>query len=117
CSGGNVLLWDRRENSQLDQILTHQSAISCMDVIENDNIIVTGGWDKALKIWDFRNLKNELKKIYATDWITSCHLNSSMSSLVFGTWNGIVGTVDYKTGNTKYIFDKLSNITDCKFSS
>ena len=53
CADGSVNLVDLQKNLN-NKIGQHKSG--CSDVVYNDNynILLTGGWDGALNIWDFR---------------------------------------------------------------
>lgn len=64
---GNMVFWDLREPKGIVQkaltTLTQEKETYCVAVNpQNCHIILTGGQDKTVKIWDTRNLNAKLHK-------------------------------------------------------
>nr|CAG8526867.1 13248_t:CDS:10 [Entrophospora candida] len=54
------------------QIAQHVQPIRCIECVDANNIVVTGGWDKTLKYWDLRSPQPVLnvnlpERVYAMD--------------------------------------------------
>ncbi|RDD47132.1 Protein FAN [Trichoplax sp. H2] len=50
---GNLNIWDMLTGTCLQTVKGHDGAIECLDVNEDNNVIVTGGEDKAIIVWNY----------------------------------------------------------------
>ena len=62
---GKLLLWDVRENNNTAAHTVdsaHTKDVNCLDFNPfNEFLLVTGGSDKVIALWDLRNLKESLQ--------------------------------------------------------
>ncbi|CAB3411183.1 unnamed protein product [Caenorhabditis bovis] len=90
--GHTVKLLDL-ETSRGLQIGSHALAVRCMEYNPVSSLIVSGGWDSAVKLWDARSYGNG-----ATDTV---NVSSSVYAMDVLKNNVLVGTKDRKI----YLFD------------
>jgi len=57
----HLYIWDRREAKITRQILSHGSAVNSIDW--KGHLLITGGDDKAVNVWDVRKLKSPLRRL------------------------------------------------------
>lgn len=74
-SDGSIGMWSLSENSLIKKFYGHQDSVSCIDISEDGNTLISGGLDKTVKLWDLRSSK-ELK---------SYNVDSSVYALGFAT--------------------------------
>jgi WD40 repeat protein len=49
-----IYIWDLNENIMVKSITNaHSDSVLCLEVIENEKLLISGGKDKMIKIWDF----------------------------------------------------------------
>lgn len=72
----NGYIWDLKSNQQ-KQFSAHQASVKCMKFADQ-NILITGSWDRTIKYWDLRqNLSqpactvNVPERIYCMDYLNS----------------------------------------------
>lgn len=51
-------VWDFETGKLLQTIEGHTGAISCLSL--QDDVVLTGSWDKSIRIWDLRSQKPEI---------------------------------------------------------
>ena len=77
------------EESVVDNSIfqAHNHTISCCLVSKNNNFLISGSWDKTLKLWNLNT--SELIQNYEghTDVIKCCVLSSDENLLYSGSWD------------------------------
>lgn len=63
--------WNLATNTVQD-VGTHDAPIKSVSMLHNHNLVVTGGWDRAIKVWDLRSptaahVINLPERVYAMD--------------------------------------------------
>ncbi|RXG68127.1 Transcription initiation factor TFIID subunit 5 [Armadillidium vulgare] len=58
-SDHRVLVWDLSNGSLVAELISHTNSIYCLSFSRDGNLLVSGGLDKCIKIWDFSKLMEE----------------------------------------------------------
>jgi WD40 repeat protein len=90
----------------------HSSYISCIVVNSNGDKLISGSWDKTIKIWDI-NLGECINKLTGHDNFISALLMDEISEkLVSGSWDKTIKVWDTKTGKClKTLREHTDNIS------
>lgn len=64
-SDGSIGMWSLSEASLIKKFYGHNESVSCIDISEDGNTLISGGLDKTVKVWDIRSSK-EIKS-YSVD--------------------------------------------------
>lgn len=70
-SQGNLIVWDLADLSKPIHRIerAHHKTIWCMKLIEDKSILLTGGQDNSIQIWDLPGLQSNL--LSASSWVMS----------------------------------------------
>jgi WD40 repeat protein len=57
CSDGNICVWDLRMRQLVQKFSGHVDGASCADLTGDATKLVTGGLDKAVRVWELRQFR------------------------------------------------------------
>jgi len=102
CGGDKTpFLWDVQTGTVIRKFKGHDSSVNCIRFGAMENVLVTGGYDKAVKIWDLRsrNFEPVQTLLNAKDSISS--VNVAQFEIVSGSIDECVRTYDIRVGQLK----------------
>ncbi|KAJ2811523.1 hypothetical protein H4S07_002011 [Coemansia furcata] len=102
CGGTDraVYLWDVSQAQLTRKLLGHTQRVDCVAISENGSIIVSGSFDKTVRVWDTRssNSPQALLQVLdeSKDGISSLFL--TQAEIIASSIDGHVRTYDMRTG-------------------
>lgn len=96
---GDIVVWRGYKRPTITKTGLHKDWISAMDYVPSDSLIVTGSWDKTLKIWDI-NADTLVDQMVSPDNtpIVDLKYSSLFSTLIFATKSNKIYFFDSKNG-------------------
>lgn len=93
-----MFLWDVSTGQRIRRFRGHDSAVNAVTFAAEDSVVVSGGYDRAVKIWDARsNSVDAIQSITAwRDSVTS--VTVSGHCITGGSVDGTVRTMDVRAG-------------------
>jgi len=76
----------------------HTGSISVMDISADGKLLVSGSWDKTIKIWDLQDRKVLRVLRGHTEEVSTVDLSPDGKYIVSGAWDGTIRIWDVKTG-------------------
>ena len=111
CAGGmdpyNVYVWSLKSGDLIDILGGHTGPISCMAYSMTKDLLVTGSWDKTIKLWELYSKKSQYETYINTSEVVNLDLSPDDKEIAVATLNGDICTWDVESGS-------LRNIMDCK---
>jgi len=52
AQGGVINVWDSKNGSQTKQLTRHSDSVDVLTFCSGGKLLVSGGWDKAMRVWD-----------------------------------------------------------------
>jgi WD40 repeat protein len=94
-----IYIWDLNENVMVKSIANaHADSVLCLEVIKNEKLLISGGKDKLIKIWDFV-AHNCLRTLTGhTSWIWCLKLLLKSNHLASGSTDTSVKIWDWSSG-------------------
>lgn len=73
----SVTFWDLRQSNPVQSIYpAHEGEATCIGVMHNNqNLFVTGGTDKTVRLWDMRTCRSVGKNMGHSTSVTACHFS------------------------------------------
>ncbi|GMH51993.1 hypothetical protein TrRE_jg4923, partial [Triparma retinervis] len=122
--GGEIIIFNNSNWSQIATLPPHSSEISCMIYAKEDKCIITGSWDRSLRIYDdFHNnpsssLLRCITNAHDSD-VTSIAHDNSLGLIATGSVDGNVKIWDFQfltlDCDVTENLDTLSEVTVLKF--
>eukprot|EP00475_Leptophrys_vorax_P037320 TRINITY_DN6415_c0_g1_i1.p1 TRINITY_DN6415_c0_g1~~TRINITY_DN6415_c0_g1_i1.p1 ORF type:complete len:861 (+),score=232.76 TRINITY_DN6415_c0_g1_i1:156-2585(+) len=129
CAGSmdpfNVYVWSLRTSKLLDILQGHEAPISCLAFSSSRNVLVTGSWDKTVRVWDVYSSKSSVECLKHSSDVLALAINPQGTQLCTATldgqlyfWNLAEGTLEGTIDGCKDILGgrKQSDARDSKNS-
>jgi len=111
CAGGmepySIYVWALKSGDLIDILRGHTGPISCLAFSTTKDLLVSGSWDKSLKMWELYSKKPQFETYLNTSEVVSIDLSPDDKEVAVATLNGDICTWDIESGS-------LRNIMDCK---
>ena len=79
-------MWDLNENVMVKSIANaHTDSVLCLEVVENEKLLISGGKDKIIKIWDLATHTCLRTLTGHTSWVWCLKLLLNSSHLASGS--------------------------------
>ncbi|KAJ2743479.1 WD repeat-containing protein 83 [Coemansia sp. BCRC 34301] len=102
CGGTDraVYLWDVSQAKLTRKLADHSQRVDCVAISDNGSIVVSGSFDKTVRVWDTRSTSTPLALLQvlkeSKDGISSLALTPT--EIVASSIDGCVRTYDMRTG-------------------
>lgn len=111
CAGGmepySIYVWALKSGDLIDILRGHTGPISCLAFSTTKDLLVSGSWDKSVKMWELYAKKPQFETYENTSEVVSLDLSPDDKEVAVATLNGDICTWDIESGS-------LRNIMDCK---
>lgn len=111
CAGGmepySIYVWALKSGDLIDILRGHTGPISCLAFSTTKDLLVSGSWDKSVKMWELYAKKPQFETYSNTSEVVSLDLSPDDKEVAVATLNGDICTWDIESGS-------LRNIIDCK---
>ncbi len=111
CAGGmdpfSIFVWALKSGDLIDILRGHTAPISCLAFSTTKDLLVSGSWDKSVKLWELYSKKMQFESYENTSEVVSLDLSPDDKEIAVATLNGDICTWDIESGS-------LRNIMDCK---
>mmetsp|Transcript_26618 Transcript_26618/g.90971 ORF Transcript_26618/g.90971 Transcript_26618/m.90971 type:complete len:308 (-) Transcript_26618:79-1002(-) len=106
CGGDRQpLVWDVPAGRVLRRFRGHDSAVNCAAFLAGGQVLATGGYDRAVKLWDLRGGSAEAVQAerFAGDSVSclAAPTQAGAAELLFGSVDGTVRTLDVRRGEVR----------------
>lgn len=106
------------EDEKQKKIKGHDDFVRAAIIVENKDLLITGGRDKTVKFWDLSSKKAvEMKSIEFNEKITNLILTSDNQSVYGSTANGEIFKIDINEYDYQLINHSLETITCLEIST
>jgi periodic tryptophan protein 2 len=111
CAGSmdpySIFVWSLKTGDLVDVLTGHTGPVCSLAFSTVKDILVSGSWDKTVKIWELYSKKGNSETLEHTSEIVSVDLTPDDKSIAVCTLNGELYTWDLETAN---IVSKFVNI-------
>lgn len=111
CAGGmdpyNIYVFSLKSGDLIDILQSHSAPVSCLAFSQTKDLLVSGSWDKTIKLWELYAKKNQYETYMNTSEVVALDLSPDDKEIACATLNGDICTWDVESGS-------LRNIIDCK---
>jgi len=111
CAGGmdpySIYVWALKSGDLIDILRGHTAPISCLAFSTTKDLLVSGSWDKSVKLWELYAKKPQFETYINTSEVVALDLSPDDKEVAVATLNGDICTWDVESGS-------LRNIMDCK---
>jgi len=90
CDTRKIFLWSIKSGRLLDIFVGHEAPISDLCFNLSDSLLISGSWDKTLRLWDIYDRKKQTEVISMLSDITCLNFNSYSSHLAVATIDGSI---------------------------
>lgn len=105
CAGSmdpyNIYVWSIKTGDLVDVLSGHTGPISSLAFSMVKDILISGSWDKTVKIWELYSKKGVVESFEHNSEITSVDLTPDDKEIAATTLNGELYTWDIATGSLK----------------
>ena len=106
----NIFIWSIKTGDLIDILNGHTAPVSCLKFSHINDILVSGSWDKTVKMWELYTKKGISETYEHNSKIVNVDLSPNDKEVAVSTLNGELYTWDIETGSIKNILDVSKDI-------
>ncbi|GAB6019056.1 U3 snoRNP protein [Chamberlinius hualienensis] len=92
CAGGRdvfeIFVWSKQTGRLLEILSGHEAPVSSLSFSKNDSILLSGSWDKTIRLWSIYTEKGNRETINMISDVTAVTFRSDGEELCVATLNG-----------------------------
>jgi periodic tryptophan protein 2 len=114
CAGSmdpySIFVWSLKTGDLVDILSGHTGPVSSLAFSSVKDLLVSGSWDKTVKLWSLYAKKHDPETFEHTSEIVSVDLTPDDKEVAASTLNGEIYTWDVETASLKNIMDIYRDI-------
>ncbi len=83
----------------------HKYTVYCIDISEDNEHLVSGGWDNTVKVWDYKNAKEVKSFDYHKDMIRDICFSKDNSMIASASRDNTIRITNLSNGDTRTIIN------------
>ncbi|KAG8908819.1 hypothetical protein FRB99_003057 [Tulasnella sp. 403] len=112
----NIMLWDLKTRELKGEFKGHKDEIWALDIPFDDSCVVSGSYDKTLRVWSMDGRESPLQT-FRTEPDTACLTTHPSSHIVaVALYDGDVQVRSIRTGQVLATLDRPNNVWTLRFS-
>jgi len=107
----DIHLWSVQTGQLLDRLAGHEGPISCLKFAEQSSLLVSGSWDRTIRVWDIFGRSKQVEPLQMTSDIQCLAIRPDGKELCSAGLDGQIIFWDIQEGVQTNVIDGKMDIT------